>query len=195
MSTTFQKLSQQEVLLKSESWGESESASLSLLHCLITLLSFIDQYVSQSDLKAFNAQFAPAAKDYSIPLLLHNGAKNNESDAGMEAMLDVETVVAGIYPLPSIFLAEGDSNYPGDIFALAFQDLVDNFDVHTRPKVITASYGANEIELTQQQGDSMCQYAQKLSALGTTILVSSGDNGVIGAVEESCPEFNPNYPS
>lgn len=43
----------------------------------------------------------------------------------------------------------------------------------------------------------MCNYAKQLTALGTTIVVASGDNGVNGGHpgQETCPPFKPTYPS
>lgn len=48
--------------------------------------------------------------------------------------------------------------------------------------------------MTSSQAKSMCNSARKLTSLGTTIVVSSGDYGVAGQ-DDSCPPFTPTYPS
>ena len=103
--------------------------------------------------------------------------------------VSVETVVSQTYPLTSNFIAEGNSQTAGDIFLLTFNDLINNFDSTNRPKVISISYGSDESEFTSSQAQSMCNAAQKLTSLGTTIVVSSGDNGVGGQDGDTCREY------
>ena len=52
-----------------------------------------------ADLKTFNQKYRSDAAGYSIPIQLRNGATNDQSNPGVEAMLDVETVVSQTYPL------------------------------------------------------------------------------------------------
>jgi tripeptidyl-peptidase-1 len=160
----------------------------------VGVMGYIDQYVSQADLTSFLQSYDSAASSYQIPINLRNGATNDASNAGVEAMLDVETVTSEIYPLTASFFAEGNSQTAGDIFLLTFNDFVNNFSSTTRPKIITISYGSDESEFSSSQANSMCTAAQKLTALGTTIVVSSGDDGVTGQ-GDSCPAFTPTYPS
>ena len=161
----------------------------------VSVMGYIDQYVSQTDLTNFLKQYSSSASSYKIPIITRNGATNVASQPGVEAMLDVETVVSEIYPLTANFIAEGNSNTQGDIFLLTFNDFINNFSSTTRPKVITISYGSDEYEFTSSQANSMCTAAQKLTALGTTIVVSSGDSGVAGQTGDTCPPFVPTYPS
>lgn len=63
----------------------------------IGVMGYIDQYVSNTDLKTFNNKYRPDAAGYAIPIQLRNGATNDASNPGVEAMLDVETVVVRIF--------------------------------------------------------------------------------------------------
>ncbi|UZJ52762.1 hypothetical protein CBS101457_002082 [Exobasidium rhododendri] len=159
----------------------------------VSVMGYIDQYVSQTDLTNFLTTYSSSASGYQIPIVLRDGATNDASNAGIEAMLDVETVVSEIYPLTANFVAEGNSQTQGDIFLLTFNDFVNNYSTTNRPKVITISYGSDEDQFTSAQANSMCTAAQKLTALGTTIVVSSGDDGVAGQ-DDTCPPFTPTYP-
>lgn len=94
--------------------------------------------------------------------------------AGDEAMLDVETVVAATYPLQSTVYNLGNQLTQGDIFLLTFQMFI---NATSQPSVITISYGGQESDMTEAQANDMCNAAMKLSSLGTTIVLSSGDSG------------------
>lgn len=112
---------------------------------------------------------------------------------GIEAMLDVETVVSQVYPLQTTVYNVGSVLTQGDIFTLTFNMFI---KAKNQPGVITISYGSQESDMTQAQANTMCAAAQKLTALGTTIFISAGDSGVASADESAtCPPFAPTYPS
>lgn len=96
-------------------------------------------------------------------------------------MLDVETVVAATYPLQSTVYNLGNQLTQGDIFLLTFQMFI---NADSQPSVITISYGGQESDVTQAQANDMCSAAKKLSALGTTIVVSSGDSGELKKISQ-----------
>ncbi|KDN43926.1 subtilisin-like protein [Tilletiaria anomala UBC 951] len=165
----------------------------------ITVMGYIGQYVSQADLAAFLAKYRPDAANYNIPIVLAAGGINDPTNPGVEAMLDVETVVAATYPLKSNFISFGTPNDADDIFAQTFDYL--RVSDH-RPSVVTISYGADEKGFSQPQAEAMCNSAQKLSALGTTIVISSGDRGIDGSgitnndvcLATALSPFIPTYP-
>jgi tripeptidyl-peptidase-1 len=120
------------------------------------------------------------------------GAISLQDKAGSEAMLDVCTVVAATYPLTSTVYNLGDRMTQGDIFSLAFQQFI-KADSHSRPKVLSVSYGDSESYHSQAEAEELCSNAQKLTAMGTTIVFASGDVGVASIYP--CPRFSPTYPS
>lgn len=86
----------------------------------------------------------------------------------------------------------GTANTAGDIFLLSFQNFI---DAPSRPAVASYSYGSDESESTQAEATTMCNAAKQLSALGMTIVASSGDSGVDGQGQgDTCPPFLPTYP-
>lgn len=117
------------------------------------------------------------------------GAINLGILPGDEAMLDVETVVAATYPLQSTVYNLGNQLTQGDIFLLTFQMFI---NAASQPSVITISYGGQESDVTSAQANDMCNAAQKLSALGTTIVVSSGDSGELKKIKPKvCTRTSP----
>ncbi|KDN41339.1 subtilisin-like protein [Tilletiaria anomala UBC 951] len=161
----------------------------------VTVLGFIGQYVSQVDLTGFLTAYRPDAASYQIPIKNAAGGQNDPTNPGVEAMLDVEYVVAQNYPLNTEFLYYGSLN--GDIFQQAFNYIYTTYTA--LPGVITVSYGDLESSYTSAQASALCSTAQKLTAQGTTILFASGDNGVDAVQSSSAPScssgFHPTYPS
>ncbi|KAL9940792.1 hypothetical protein V8E36_000280 [Tilletia maclaganii] len=156
----------------------------------VTIMGYIDQWVSQSDLTTFLNRYRPDAASAQLTIRTTAGASNNQNQPGSEANLDAQTVVSQSYPLPTTFLGYGTQYTQGDIFAQTFQYFLNQ---GTKPGVISISYGSDETDMTSSQASSMCNYAQQLTAQGTTIVVSSGDSGVAGQ-QDKCPPFTPTYP-
>ncbi|KAE8214735.1 hypothetical protein CF327_g1937, partial [Tilletia walkeri] len=157
----------------------------------VTVMGYIGQSASQSDLTTFLNKYRPDAAGAQLTIKTTAGATNDQTNPGDEANLDVQTVVSQTYPLPTTFLDYGTSSTAGDIFSLTFQYLLAQ---STKPGVVSISYGSDESDFTASQARSMCNYAQQLTAQGTTIVVSSGDSGVAGQ-QDACPPFTPTYPS
>jgi tripeptidyl-peptidase I len=161
----------------------------------IYFLSFYS--VSQTDLTNFLKKYRPDAASYQIPIKNAGGGTNDPSMPGIEAMLDVETVISQNYPLKTEFLYYGGQT--GDIFQQGLAYYLNNYTNVTRPGVISVSYGDIEQDFTASQASTFCSTAQKLTAQGTTVVFASGDNGVDSVQASSAPScsngFVPTYPS
>lgn len=91
------------------------------------------------------------------------------------------TVVGQSWPLQSKYVNLGSPDDPLDIFLQTFDWLLYHPQGKlSRPGVVSISYTADEAGMTESGAYQMCNSAKKLSALGTTIAVSSGDYGVEG---------------
>ncbi|UZJ54600.1 hypothetical protein CBS101457_003920 [Exobasidium rhododendri] len=162
----------------------------------VFIAGFIGQSVDQLDLQNFLKTYRPdIPSGYQIPIINTAGAINLPLVPGVEAMLDVETVTSATYPLKATFYNYGNQLTQGDIFGAAFNDIINNYKTYNSPGVYSVSYGSDENSITQAEANAMCNSAMKLSALGTTIVISSGDNGVGGTSGDTCPPFVPTYPS
>ncbi|KAF8326611.1 peptidase S8/S53 domain-containing protein [Cantharellus anzutake] len=165
----------------------------------IGVMGYIEESYNSTDLKTYLTKYRPEAQNYSIDVQEWNGGKNNQSNPGYEASLDVQTVAGLVWPLKSTFYDVGSGTLD-DLFLYTFQQFL-AMDALKRPAVISVSYGYNEYQLTKQQANTMCAEAEKLTAEGTTIIFSAGDNGVYKSSsrkapgDPKCPPFRPTYPS
>lgn len=161
----------------------------------VLIAGFISQSFSQSDETSFLRSYRSDAANYRTPIVNRANAVNVQAMPGIEAMLDTETVASQIYPLRSVFYNYGNQLSQGDIFQRALADIKNNYNALGRPGVYSISYGADESSSTPSEASLLCSTAQQLSAMGMTIVLSSGDNGVGGSQGDSCPAFVPTYPS
>lgn len=137
-------------------------------------------------------KYKPSASGYKLDHVTYDGGQFDSAAFDIEAVLDIDTVAAAVAPLASTLYISGDVD--GDFFASTFKYLL---SLDKRPAVFSMSYGMDENSVSAQQANSMCQYAKQLTALGTTLVVASGDNGVNGLHPgyATCPDFVPTYPS
>ncbi|CAO1638380.1 unnamed protein product [Parajaminaea phylloscopi] len=154
----------------------------------------LDGGFSNEDLGLYMKRYRPDQRLYRIDKVISiKGGANIGGQWDDEGSLDVDILAGFLAPGPIVLVAGHDTGE--DYFREAFQGLI--HDPH-RPAVLSMSYGADEAAATHEQGAAMCHYARQLVALGTTIVVASGDNGVnAGSPAEAhfCPPFAPTYPS
>lgn len=151
---------------------------------------------AQGDLTTFLKKYRPEAASYKLPVINRAGALNlGFLNPGAEAMLDAETVVSATYPLKATYYNYGNQLSQGDIFANAMTDIINNYASYGKPGVYSVSYGSDESTVTPAEATVLCNAAMKLSAMGTTVVFASGDNGVGGSQGDACPPFVPTYPS
>lgn len=164
----------------------------------VLVFGFLGQYVSPSDLTAFMQNYTNQP-NYTIPITNAGNSTNNASKPGSEAMLDVEMVGGIIAPLHAEFLSFGTDNASAnEPFQQAFEYVLSTYNDTSRPGVITASYVDDEASYSPADAQHLCDTIQKVTALGTSVLYGSGDNGLNGvqaAENETCQgKFNPTLP-
>lgn len=163
----------------------------------IFIAGFIGQNFSPTDLSTFLKKYRPDAANAKVQVINRAGALNLPISllSGAEAMLDTETIVSATYPLKSTFFNYGNQLTQGDIFQKALSDLLNNYESYGKPGVYSISYGADENTVTAAEATALNNSVKQLTALGCTVLVASGDNGVGGTQGDTCPPFVPTYPS
>ena len=163
------------------------------------VMGYLGNYVSQSDLTKFLTNYRPEAKGYQIPIDNSGGSTNDPANPGFESMLDVETAVAATWPLKTTFLSYGTAKPDeNEEFDASFHYVIDNTDRSSRPGVISLSYADNEFSMSRSDASTLCRTIQQLTALGTTVVYASGDNGVNAAqpgLATCATQYNPTYPS
>lgn len=161
----------------------------------IVAIGDVDESFSASDLKEFMQQYAPyGASDYHVPEVRSlegfvNMPNNDSNSIGSETMMDIEVAVSLAYPLKTQvigFRSGSIVNMTGDLYSPIFQHLIDDYDCDSRPKVLAISYAGAEFEHTAEEANTMCDNAKKLVDLGTTIVMSSSNDGVAND-DGDCP--------
>ncbi|UZJ53421.1 hypothetical protein CBS101457_002741 [Exobasidium rhododendri] len=161
----------------------------------VAVIGFQNQWIDNGLLSTFTKKYATnIPSTYSVPTSAFNGAAKT-GKPGFEAMLNMEAVVAEIYPLSTNYISMASIDNRQDPWLLTFTSLIEEFTSATRPKTVTISYSGDEKFWSASQAKSMCVEAQKLTALGTTIVVSTGDYGVAGTEDGACPPFVVRYPA
>ncbi|PWN29291.1 subtilisin-like protein [Jaminaea rosea] len=164
----------------------------------LAVVGYLGENMSQNDLTKALTQFRPDqpnASKYKMTVNDLFGASNNASNPTSEAALDAQIIAGMAFPLQTSYYNIGDSNGntvgadDGDIFLTAFQTFIDQ-DASIRPQVVAVSYGILDEDSMGATADAMCNAAQVLSALGTTIIFASGDSGP----DSVARAFNPSYP-
>lgn len=158
--------------------------------------AFDDQYFSQSDLQAFEKKRAPWALGQEVIRVV---GWNNESDAGMEASLDVQTIIAlGTNVSTEFWSTAGTApNATLDEPFLEWLQALSKQADGALPHVVTVSYGDNENSLSPSYARRVSQEFAGLAARGVSVLVASGDMGVGGDGwnADNCTRFIPTFPA
>jgi len=168
----------------------------------ICVAEWEDQYFSQRDLTKFATEF-----DLEIPELTsdHIIGKNQPSEPGLEASLDIQYVGGLANNTELWFWIEGDSawlyTYATHVFATT-----------PAPLIFSISYGWSEAQQCQfgiggdecqKLGINSKQYVarvntefQKIGLRGISLFSASGDSGANGRTDPSCADkiLHPDYP-
>ncbi|PIL33248.1 hypothetical protein GSI_04698 [Ganoderma sinense ZZ0214-1] len=162
----------------------------------LAVTGFIDQYANQGDLASFLQQYRPdmsSGTTFSLQTI-DSGSNPQDSNAGVEANLDIQYTVGLATSVPTVFISVGNSNQDGDLGG--FLDVI-NFVLgeDSVPNVMTTSYGQDESSISQKLAQNLCNAYAQLGARGVSILFASGDGGVSGSQSNSCSNFVPTFPS
>ncbi|KAI1786407.1 family S53 protease [Ganoderma leucocontextum] len=172
----------------------SDAATQSLNWLAVT--GYLEEYANQDDLATFLNEYRtgiPSDTTFTLQTL-DGGSNTQDSDAGIEANLDIQYTVGVATGVPTVFISVGDQFQDGDLEG--FLDVV-NFllDEDAPPYVMTTSYGQNENTISRKLAQNLCNAYAQLGARGVSVLFASGDGGVAGSQSASCSKFVPTFPS
>ncbi|KAA1470886.1 subtilisin-like protein, partial [Dentipellis sp. KUC8613] len=159
--------------------------------------AFSDESASYSDLKAFLAKYRPdlpSSTNFSTELF--DGAVNDQSNPGLEGNLDIQWTLSLVSPtVPVTFIDIGD-NGGGDFFTDIQEFLSATLNDTNPPQVMSISYAVPEAFSDQATLTSICNGFSQLAARGVSVLVASGDAGVLGGEDPSmCHRFITEFPA
>ncbi|KAF8261121.1 subtilisin-like protein [Lactarius quietus] len=156
---------------------------------------FIGQYPSPEDLSLFMENFRTEGSDatYTVPLV--NGGTYNPKTPGTEANQNVQYTAAMTYPTRLIYYSTGGTFRVDDSFLSWLRYLL---ELPTIPQTISMTYGVIEYAIPLDLADRICSLFAQLGALGVSVLVSTGDDGVgYGNCKDTTGNvhFLPSFPS
>jgi tripeptidyl-peptidase-1 len=151
---------------------------------------FQGQYVSPTDLSAFCKAYDSQA-DCTISKYI---GTNTASKPGIESMLDTEYitgvaegVTTWVYSYPSVDFCSDLLTWAGDVAGES-----------THPNVVSLSYGSQKIDFCDKTtATRLSEDVQKLSAMGVTVVIASGDDGSGGTSRQGSNngKLSPSFPA
>ncbi|EJD36853.1 subtilisin-like protein [Auricularia subglabra TFB-10046 SS5] len=160
----------------------------------LLVTGYIGQFAQSKDLRAFLEQFRPdidPKTTFDVQTLDGGVNPQGNSQAGIEANLDVQYTVGVATGVPTTFVSVGEDG-PQDSFLDTITALI---DADAPPQVMTTSYGEGESDAGPDLADALCNAYMQLGARGVSIVFASGDSGV-GDAQGTCRKtFAPTFPS
>lgn len=164
----------------------------------VGLCNYLNETNNRSDTSIFLQRYRPdavSAANTFKTVQINNGDIHQTPNTpaqfaagqGIEGNLDVETILGFDYPIPLTAYNTGgmppyvpDVNEPTDTNEpyLDWINYVLAQSASDVPQVISTSYGDDEQTVPQSYAKKVCAQFAALGARGTTLLFSSGDNGV-----------------
>ncbi|CEH17742.1 subtilisin-like protein [Ceraceosorus bombacis] len=153
----------------------------------IGISGFLEEYPNDKDFNQFLSTERPdaLAANYKYRLTQIDGGGNDQSKPGVEANLDVQTVAAISFNIPSTYYSNGgrppfnpDQATPtntNEPYTTEFEYLLSQ---QTIPSVVSTSYGDDEQTVPRDYAVRVCGEIAGLAARGVSMVFSSGDNGV-----------------
>lgn len=149
------------------------------------IAGYLGEYANDADLQTFFKKYRTDAVGTKMTHIQINGGGNNQNDAGTEANLDIQYTEGISYPTPNIYYSTGgsppftpDSSTPSNTNEPYLDWLNYVLAQSTIPQTFSTSYGDDEQTVPKDYAISVCNLFAQLGARGSSILFSSGDDGV-----------------
>ncbi|KIJ54290.1 hypothetical protein M422DRAFT_775435 [Sphaerobolus stellatus SS14] len=172
----------------------------------IGIAGYLDEFANDADLQTFFTHFRPDASGGFTHIQI-NGGGNDQSQPGVEANLDIQYTEGMTWPTPNTYYSTGgsppfipDDNTPTNTNEpyLDWLNFIQNQT--TLPQTITTSYGDDEQTVPLDYATRVCNGFATLTMRGSTLMFSSGDDGVGGGDcltndGTNVVRFQPNFPA
>ncbi|KAH8104065.1 peptidase S8/S53 domain-containing protein [Cristinia sonorae] len=173
----------------------------------IGVAGYLNEFANTADLQTFFRRFRTDAVGGTFQTVQVNGGGNNQNDPGVEANLDIQYTEGITFPTPNVYFSTGgsppfipDSNTPTNTNEPYLDWLNFILGQSSIPQTFTTSYGDDEQTVPFDYATNVCNLFAQLGARGSSILFSSGDDGV-GAGNcltndgKNTKQFQPNFPA
>ena len=175
-------------------------ARLPLEKNLQATANFGDESFSTEDLALFFLAFSGRGAEGAADALraIETVGENHPEMPTEEATADVQYIMGmtdGKIRTAYWRATSGDPMQDEDEPYLAFLGDLLALSDDERPKVVSISYGDDEDAISDRYAERVNRELMKLAALGTSIVVASGDGGVQGGHPEACGKFRAVFPA
>lgn len=165
----------------------------------VMIAGFLDQHPSLDDLKMYLDNYNPVLNQVNLSTAIN--ITDNTKPHGIEANVDLQIMASNTLPMHITYYYN-----PGQAKAKAvkghkvqnepylefFRELVLLPDDEL-PQVVSISYSDVESTVVQGYAEKVCDYAALLGIRGTSIIASSGDDGV--GSDDNCDAKSPFLPA
>ncbi|KAH9004795.1 subtilisin-like protein [Lactarius hatsudake] len=150
-------------------------APIAMSENVLGIAGFLGDSPSPADLLAFMRKYRNV-DDATYEVVKINGGGYDPTHPDEEANMDIQYAEAMAYPTPHIFYSTGKGqSRTSDWFSTWLEYILDQRDI---PRTISISYVYEERNIPREHAHYVCDMFAMLGALGVSVLVSSGNNGV-----------------
>ena len=171
------------------------------------LAGFLEEYAQHDDLAQFLGTYAPNANgsDFST-ILINNGSNLQQNSSGPqqtgEANLDIQYGLSLSYPTPTFYTSTGGrppETTPNEVDNEPYLEFLTYLlKLDSIPQTISISYGDGEWTVPPSYAATVCNLFAQVAARGTSVMVSSGDDGSGGncsALDPTQLLYTPDFPA
>ncbi|KAH8983898.1 subtilisin-like protein [Lactarius hatsudake] len=140
------------------------------------IVGILNEYPSPEDLAMFLSDYRTDATDAALTVVQVNGGGYDPTNPAPESNLDTQYTVAMTYPTPVIFYSTGRGPAGTTDWFISWLGYI--FMQGNIPRTISISYIMDERKIPEAYATYVCAQFSMLGALGVSVLIATGDDGV-----------------
>ncbi|KAI0705250.1 peptidase S8/S53 domain-containing protein [Cytidiella melzeri] len=153
---------------------------------------YLEEFANNADLQTFFSKFRTDAEGATFQTVQVNGGGNDQTDPGVEANLDIQYTEGMSFPTPNIYYSTGGSP--------PFTPDSETPTNTNEPYLDWLNFILAQSSVPLDYATEVCNLFAQLGARGSSIMFSSGDDGVGGGTcvtndGKNTKRFQPNFPA
>ncbi|KAH8992634.1 subtilisin-like protein [Lactarius akahatsu] len=162
---------------------------------VLGIVGLLNQYPSPSDMAQFMYTYRPEAIEARFHVVKVNRGRYDPTHPHEEANIDTQYAGVMTFPTPNIFysIGHGPSGASEDLWGF-LEYILDEEDI---PQTISLSYSGAERLVSEEHAVTVCRLFAMLGVRGTSVLVSSGNDGIGRGTcmrDDGTVRFDPTFP-
>ncbi|KAH9165483.1 subtilisin-like protein [Lactarius sanguifluus] len=142
------------------------------------IVGMLNGYPSPEDLATFMSIYRSDGTNAAITVVQVNGGGYDPTNPGREPNLDTQCAMGMAYPTPLIFYSTGRGPAGTTDWYLSWLGYILELEGGDIPRTISISYVADENDMPVEYAMYTCTQFGMLGALGVSVLIATGDDGV-----------------